>query len=179
MRTRGVLLLEATAPTVLVAFAVPQIQPPGILVAVKFDYTDYDLQPPSAMFVNPFTGERLQTEQLHTQMLRGIEQPLVPIPGAPEIAPGPGVPDQPRLLLHQPLIMAHEGGWPFLCLPGVREYHNHPGHSGDPWELHRPAGAGNLVRLVETICKYAVEPIIEWGVRLVPQVGFNVGQPPA
>lgn len=177
MREHGVLLLDVSQPTVQVAFAAPQLQPAGIVVTVMFDYADFDLQPPSVAFVNPFTGERLRSDQLHTQMVRGVEQPLQLPPG---MQPDPlgGGPARPTLLVSQALIQAHDGGWPFLCLPGVREYHEHPRHSGDPWELHRTTGAGSLVRLVDTIRKYAVEPIQGWGVQLTPQVSFNQGPPP-
>lgn len=182
MREHGVLLLDVTERTLLVAFAAPQLQPAAIVVAVEFDYTDFDLQPPSVAFVDPFNGQRLKFEQLQTQMFRGVEQPLqlpagfVPPPGAP---PEFGIAAaQPSIVVPQALIQAHPGGWPFLCLPGVREYHAHPGHSGDPWELHRTTGAGSLVRLVDVIRKYAVEPIQQWNVQLVTQVGFGLGQPP-
>ena len=43
---------------------------------------------------------------------------------------------------------------PFLCIAGVKEYHDHPGHSGDPWEMHRSSGGGRLIRLLEVISKY-------------------------
>ena len=66
---------------------------------------------------------------------------------------------------------------PFLCIPGVKEYHDHPGHSGDPWELHRPAGEGRLVRLLEVISKYGLEPVQGFHVNLVPQVTFAVSEP--
>jgi hypothetical protein len=177
MREHGVLLLDVTPPAVLVAFAAPQLQPAGIVVAVMFDFTDFDLQPPSVTFVHAFTGERLRLDQMHTQMVRGIEQPLQ-LPEGMQ-SPPDGNPFQPTVVVPQPLIQAHDGGWPFLCLPGVREYHAHPGHTGDPWELHRTTGAGSLVRLIDTIRKYAVEPIQEWGVQLIPRVGFNQGPPPA
>jgi hypothetical protein len=68
---------------------------------------------------------------------------------------------------------------PFLCLPGTREYHDHPGHSGDAWELHRPAGAGRLVRILEIIDTYGVRPISGYNVALVPQVnGLAQGEVP-
>jgi hypothetical protein len=67
---------------------------------------------------------------------------------------------------------------PFLCIAGVREYHEHPGHSGDSWELHRSTGAGRLVRLLEVIHKYGVDPLRGYSVNLVPQVGFEYSQPP-
>lgn len=175
MREHGVLLLDVTAPTVLVSFATPQLRPAGIVVTALFDYTDYDLQAPSVAFVDTFTGERLKLEQMYTQMVRGIPQSLPIAAGPPGVG---GSPMQPSVLVPQPLIQQHDGGWPFLCLPGVREYHSHPGHSGDPWELHRTTGAGGLVRLVETIRKYAIEPIPDWAVQLVTRVGFQQGPPP-
>ena len=67
---------------------------------------------------------------------------------------------------------------PFLCIAGVREYHDHPAHSGDIWELNRQEGAGRLVRLLEIIHRYGIEPIAGFGVQLVPQVGINYGPPP-
>jgi hypothetical protein len=79
----------------------------------------------------------------------------------------------------QPLMQAHDGEEvPFLCLAGVREYHDHPGHSGDSWELHRASGAGRLVRLLEVIHRYGVDPIRGYAVNLVPQVSLDQGQPP-
>ena len=68
---------------------------------------------------------------------------------------------------------------PFLCLPGVREYHEHPAHAGDAWELHRANGAGRLVRLLEVITKYGIEPIGGFKVQMIPQISFNFGEPPA
>jgi len=80
---------------------------------------------------------------------------------------------------HQPLLQDYgPDEIPFLCLPGVREYHEHPGHSGDPWELHRLTGAGSLVRLVEVVRTYAVEPVVGWAVNLVPQLSIGYGEPP-
>jgi hypothetical protein len=68
---------------------------------------------------------------------------------------------------------------PFLCIAGVREYHEHPAHSGDAWELHRQAGAGRLVRLLEVIDTYGVRPISAYNIELVPRVsGFVQNQVP-
>ena len=79
----------------------------------------------------------------------------------------------------QPYLQAHSpDDIPFLCIAGVREYHEHPAHSGDAWELHRADGAGRLVRLLEIIHRYGVVPIAGYGVQLVPQVGLNYGPPP-
>jgi hypothetical protein len=48
---------------------------------------------------------------------------------------------------------------PFLCLPGVRQYHDNPAHTGDSWLLHRRSGEGSLHFLVEQIWKYGVNPV--------------------
>lgn len=188
-RQKGVFLLEVDYPTVLVGFAAPQLKPPALVIAVRFDYSDFDFKPPSIRFVNPFTGIPYPATELPTLMLRSVEQPLpgdFPLPAAPDRAagsdptqtetpvPAPG----PKLVAHQPLIQAHQDGVPFLCVPGVREFHEHPGHTGQPWELERTSGAGGLVRLVELIHKYAIEPIGGWSVNLVPQVAFGLGEPP-
>ena len=79
----------------------------------------------------------------------------------------------------QPLMQAYgPDDIPFLCLAGVREYHDHPAHSGDVWELHRASGAGRMVRLIEIIHRFGIEPIIGFGVQLVPQIRLNYGPPP-
>ena len=67
---------------------------------------------------------------------------------------------------------------PFLCVPGVKEYHDHPGHSGDPWEIHRTAGEGRMVHLLGVISNYGLEPVIDFQVKLVPQISFRVSEPP-
>lgn len=55
---------------------------------------------------------------------------------------------------------------PFLCLPGVREYHDHPGHSGDHWWLHRARGAGQLDALLDVIATYGIQPIQGYGIHV-------------
>lgn len=178
-RRRGWMLLEATFPKVLVAMAAPQLSPAAIVTGVLLDYSNYDAEPPSVRLVDPFTEEPFAPEALPTVLKRGIEAPIgngfIPPPGL-QLPPGAQV----RMVQEQPLMQWYENHVPFLCLAGVREYHAHPAHSGDSWELHRAAGAGRLVRLLEIIDKYGVKPITEYGVQLVPQIaGFRQGQPPA
>jgi hypothetical protein len=93
------------------------------------------------------------------------------MPGLPEGARLPVVAVQPLMQFHSPDDI------PFLCLAGVREYHEHPGHTGDMWELHRPTGAGRLVRLLEIIYKYGIQSINGYGVQLIPQISFQQGPP--
>ena len=67
---------------------------------------------------------------------------------------------------------------PFLCIAGVREYHEHPAHSGDHWLSHRTSGAGCLVRLVQVISKYGLETIDGFEVQVIPKIRFHIGVPP-
>ena len=85
----------------------------------------------------------------------------------------------PMLVQEQPLMQAYPDGIPFLCIAGVREYHEHPAHSGDVWELHRPVGAGRLVRILEVIDTYGIRPLKGYNINLTPQIaGFTQGETP-
>jgi hypothetical protein len=168
---RGWLLLDATFPDIFVVLAAAGLQPPPIVCGVLFDYTNYDAEPPSVKLVNPFTREPYLAKELPTTLNRAVPAQSFPLPGMP----GGNL----QMQAVQPLMQAQTPEEePFLCIAGVREYHEHPGHSGDAWELHRSSGAGRLVRLLEVIHKYGVEPLRGYSVNLVPQLGFEYAQPP-
>lgn len=168
-RVRGWLLLSAAFPAVLVALAAPQLNPPAIVTGVRFDYTNYDSEPPSVRLVNPFTGVPYLAKELPTALNRVASGQELDLPGLP---PGGRL----KMQTVQPLMQFHSPDEvPFLCLPGVREYHDHPAHSGDPWHLHRATGAGRLVRLLQIIYRYGVQPLSGYNVTLVPQVSLRVG----
>lgn len=174
---RGWFLTEADFPHALVLLAAPQMSPPPLITGVAFDYTDYDLHPPSVRLVNPFTRKPWAAEELPTNLRRRVEAEATPIviPGL-QLPPGA----TPQIFQEQPLMQAYPDGVPFLCIAGVREYHDHPAHSGDLWELHRPAGAGRIVRIVEIIDTYGIRPMTGYNVRLNPTVsGFLQSEPPA
>lgn len=171
-RSRGWLLIEAEFPRVLVVLAVPKLKPTPVVMGVAFDYTNYDAAPPSVKLVDPFSGEPYKFKDLPNPLNRALPAKEVALPGLP-------AEQKVRVQSAQPYMQAYgPDEIPFLCLAGVREYHEHPAHSGDVWELHRSSGAGRLVRLLEVISQYGVEPITGFGVQLVPQVGFNYGPPP-
>ena len=174
-RQRGWFLVRAEFPCAVVVLAAPQLHPPAIVTGVAFDFTNYDAQPPSVQLVNPFTLQPYRAKELPTALRRrssGPQVPNFPVPGMPDGASIQFLAEQPLMQFHSPEEV------PFLCLPGVREYHEHPAHSGDAWELHRPTGAGRLVRLLDVIYKYGVQPITAYGVQLIPQINFQQGQAP-
>lgn len=165
-RSRGVLLLEASFPQVLLAFAPPRLMPRAIAFAVLLDFTNYDLEPPSLTFVDPLTKQPLRAEQLHTLLPRQVP------PKPPQMVQAPNgqlIPLQFQQEI-QNLIQFHPpDNHPFLCLPGVREYHEHPAHTGDAWLLHRGQGEGTLGFLIDQLCTYGAEPLVRYN----PQVNIS------
>lgn len=114
-----------------VAVAAPQsgsiILPQGTMAVVElpslsarafqahFDLTDYDLRAPSLEFRDPWTDNPLP----YDTMFRALEY-------------------EKERKAHLVLLGDHPTTHkPFLCLRGIREYHEHPQHSGDDWLLYR------------------------------------------
>jgi hypothetical protein len=174
-RERGWFLIEAEFPKVVVVLAAAKLRPPAMVMGVEFDYSNYDALPPSVRIVNPFTGEPYRTKELPTALNRSLPPQEIPVPVIP------GIPGAQKMMVQGVQSYLQSYGpeeIPFLCLAGVREYHEHPAHSGDLWELHRRTGAGRLVRLLEVIHRYGIEPITGFAVQFIPQVGLEFGQPP-
>jgi hypothetical protein len=99
---------------------------------------------------------------------------LRPIPPAvAAIAQSQGQ-EVPQLESDDPLLQWYSpDDVPLLCVPGVREYHNHPGHSGDSWLLHRGTGTGTLFFVLDVLYRYGVQPIDGYNIQMIPRIGFN------
>lgn len=173
-RARGWFLAEASFPVVVVALAARQLKPAPLVLGVRFDYTDYDFQPPSVRIVDPFTGEPYAAGALPTTLPRSVPTGPVEVAGLPEGFP------VPRFVQQQPLMQAYSPDEvPFLCIAGVREYHQHPGHSGNAWDLHRRSGAGRLVRLLEVIHRYGIAPLSAFQLNVdIKIVGYQQSEVP-
>jgi hypothetical protein len=156
-RARGVLLLKAEFPYVIIAFAAPRVRPMPLAFAVRIDFTNYDVEPPSIQFVDPLSGTPLRAKEVMASFVRQLK------PGTP---PGPN--GEPAVQPENQGLLVHYGpeDYPFLCLPGVYEYHNHAAHTGDEWLLHRGLGEGRLGFLVDNLHKYGVQGMAGF----VPQV---------
>ena len=61
---------------------------------------------------------------------------------------------------------------PFFCIPGIRQYHDHPQHSGDSWLLHRAAGEGTLATICDRIWRAMARNVL--GIHL--ELGMLPGQ---
>lgn len=142
LRARGIFLVGAPEFPIIellfvprhplrMAFAGAQVgnitPPPGQMVAIdllnlsarafkaRFDLTDYDLRAPSLEFLDPWTDSLLP----YDTMFRALEY-------------------EKDRKAHVVLLGDHPNTHkPFLCLRGIREYHEHPQHSGDEWLLYR------------------------------------------
>lgn len=166
------ILVEAEFPRIAVMLAATNLAPPAVILAVMFDYTNYDAAPPSVNLVKPFTWLPYTAKELPTTLDRALPPTQVQVPSIPS--------DQKvEVRGFQPYVQSYgPNEVPFLCVQGVREYHDHPAHSGDLWELHRASGAGSFVRILEIVYRYGIEPITNYGVQLVPQIRLNFGPPP-
>ena len=107
---QGALFLPAGARAVI---EVPSLS--AMAFKARFDLSDYDLDAPGLDFLDPWTDAPLQ----YNTMFRALQF------------------EQDRKA-HIVLLDEHPTTHrPFLCLRGIREYHNHPQHSGDEWLLYR------------------------------------------
>lgn len=150
--TRGIWILHIEYPLVVVAFATPNSQPITFVpFAVEINFNDFDARPPSVRFVHPVNRTPLDVNKLLPTNLQGTNHlfpRLRPLP--PEAGAGFHI---------ESLVQAFEPNHPFLCLAGVREYHEGPAHSGDSWWLHRGTGEGSLPFLLDNIWRYGVKHI--------------------
>lgn len=139
-RRLGLALPPGVAPSsagTLTAVELPSLSAKAF--RVRFDLTDYDLQPPSVEFRDGVTNKPLD----YPTMFRALEYDKQR--GGHVVLLG----DHP--ITHQP----------FLCIRGIREYHNHPQHSGDQWMLYRDSMTFfSIVLAVWRVCVDIVRPVI-------------------
>lgn len=143
-RQRGIWLLEYKFPQVLFVLAAPNSKPFTLVpFGVLLDFSNYDAQPPSVKLVNPFTKVPLKRSEIHYHCPRQR-------------------PDGQN----EPLLQAFEDERPFICLQGIREYHDNPAHTGDSWFLHRGSGVGKLAYLLDVLSRYGSEPVVGIGFQM-------------
>jgi hypothetical protein len=113
-----------------------------MVTTIRLTYENYDVWPPSLTFIDFFTR---QPAMPHVNALTFDGQSA-------------------RNLL----IASHPAtGLPFLCLPGIREYHVHPQHTGDDWLTHRAGGEGSISNVCERVWRLMINNVI--GLQLVVQ----------
>lgn len=142
-RERGYWIVDQEGLNVYAAFAaripmsIGPIPFPVVTACVRFNFDNFDLWAPSLTIVDFFTL-----------------QPAMPLVNATEFGEG-----EPLNVLIGP---HPETQLPFLCLPGVREYHTHPQHTGDLWLLRR--SITSLSSLAEQVWMLMARNVV--GIRL-------------
>lgn len=126
---------------------------PVVTVCTRLDYTNFDLWPPSVTFIDPITRQTVPPP------VRAMDR----VTGSDEV--------------RDALVDGHPTtGLPFLCLPGVREYHSHPQHTGDDWLLHRRLGEGDLAVICERIWRRMARNVLglRVGIQSLPGLPVQV-----
>jgi Predicted metal binding domain len=148
-RRQGVWIMRAEYPIVFAILATNHPVPvlPGVLCGVHLDFSDYDVRPPSIKFVDPF-----EEKPLSVNTCWGFPRKVRDIVNTET---GEVVEEL------QNLLVAFNPEKPFICLQGVREYHECSAHSGDSWFLHRKPNM--LVHLLSILHQYGPNAV---GIRL-------------
>jgi Predicted metal binding domain len=155
-RARGWLLVgrnDLTVDIALVAEVALTSSPaplPIVTACIRLRYDNYDLWPPSLTFIDLLSGQ----------------------PAPPHVSAPVQTDDGPRNVLVSNHPDAH---LPFLCIPGIREYHSHPQHSGDDWLLHRAQGAGRIVTICDRVWRFMARNVL--GLRVTVQGLPTTGRP--
>lgn len=163
-RQLGVFLIKEDFPNLEFIFTVVKTHPRAIAYAVRINFENYDVDPPSVKFIDPVSGVNLKRVEVpfnfwKNQLKEGID-------------PDKATPDQ-----YQPfdILQGTAEMEPFICIPGIREYHHHPRHTGDSWLLYRGRGEGKLGFILDQLYSHSIIYISGFSVSMV--VGFNVLQP--
>jgi hypothetical protein len=120
---------------------------PIVAAAIRLTYENYDIWPPSLTFIDPFTRQ----------------------PAKPHLAAVNSTHQGPQNLIVDGHPATQKA---FLCLPGIREYHTHPQHTGDDWLLYRSSAAGSLSVISERIWRFMVKNIAGLQVVLQAKAGW-------
>ncbi len=158
-REKGVFLIHENYPIVEFLFTAPKIQPSAVAFAVRIDFTNYDIEPPSLKFICPFTKKILDRNEVKLGFIQINKQ---------SANVNLEIQNQNQ---SQDLLQSHQNKTPFFCIPGIKEYHDHPAHTGDSWLLYRKKGEGSLGFILDQLYNHSI-PFIK-GYQLGIQVlGF-------
>lgn len=142
---RGVVLIDAEFPFIKLSFYAYRIKPLILAFAIRLDFTNYDLEPPSLRFIDFLTDYDLTYPELYIKLIR-----------FQMVQVGDNTVCKPL----QDLIQSHKPkNIPFVCLPGIKEYHSHPAHSNDSWLSRKGKGEGTLGFIIDQLHKYGTEPL--------------------
>lgn len=159
-RKKGIICIKVNSTSITLLFAVPHLKPQPIAFAVNIDFTNWDVEPPSIKFIDPFTEKVLRREEIKINFFQVKDKNAVNL-----------LPD--GQIVELDLLQGKNEILPFFCIPGVREYHQHPAHSGDSWMLHRTRGEGKLCVLIEQLYKHSIAQSGVFAVVINLNMGFH------
>ena len=135
-RKRGIMLLEAKFPNIYLAFISNKLIPPPIVFVVRLNFENYDMEPISVRFVDPYTFQPLMSFGIEIIKKHNNTGEL------------------------QNLVQQNKGKLPFVCIRGIYEYHRHDGHSGDSWFLYRKKGGmGTMGYIIDILYTHGLTAI--------------------
>ena len=146
-REKGVFLIHKNYPIVEFIFTTPKLRPSAIAFCVQIDFTNYDIEPPSLKFICPFTKKILTRREVP---LRFIQINM------------PDKVDQNIQNNIQGQDLLQGDTVPFLCIPGIKEYHDHPAHTGDSWLLYRTKGEGSLGFILDQLYIHSTARVVSY-----------------
>jgi hypothetical protein len=179
---RGCFIVGSAFPEVRAIFCAAKAKPAAVVFGAVMRFDNYDFWPPSVKLANPFTFIPYKANELPTLLAHKI--PADKQMNLPQMF------DQIRGQMPQGMQLQFEqvhsfmqafepGGEPFICMPGIREYHDCPAHTGDVWLRHRAKGEGTLDFILNKLLRYGVEPLTDYQITLQPVItGFVPHQPP-
>lgn len=171
-REQGIWMLSCDYPQVLIAFATARSQLVYVPFGALIEFEDYDARPLKVTLVNPCSRRPLTLNEVMPQFMNlpdGMVQPgrLMRVRQDPA---------QPNGKVVDYILQGYENdptSIPFLCIRGVRAYHEHPAHTGDSWWLYRGSGQGTLHQIVDMLWSYGVKNVWQAFYQTqVAQIGF-------
>jgi hypothetical protein len=139
LRKKGWIIECVEFPIVRVTFLTAKVQPPIAQVTVELNYANYNILPPSVKFLNPVTFDPIIITGL--QIVDGNSNNIVLQP-------------------HPKTKLA------FFCMAGVQEYHSHPQHDGDSWDIYRYSEKDSLFYILDKIWLYCISIINSFLIQL-------------
>lgn len=126
----GMVLPPDAKMQILSTLEIPYLAARAFGIRVSLD--DFDQRAPSVVFCDPFTWVELSYDKLHRGNHLGDNNTAFNV-----------------ILEGHPITKK-----PFLCMRGIREYHEHPQHTGDDWMLYRKHVG--LFTVLDTVWKTCV-----------------------
>jgi hypothetical protein len=162
---RGIFVTQAKFPDLFAVFAAPRLRPPSVVFGVALNFDNYDFWPPSVRFLDPFTREPYTKTNLPPFLMKQ------PLPAGFQAPPGVQVQEP----VAQAVMFQGDEGEAFFCAQGIREYHDHPAHTGDPWLMHRKSGKGTLFHVLDKLHEFGISILKAHQMNMVIQVnGYQV-----